>query len=152
MDDDIRLFGQELGKAVIARDWSAVHALLAPWLRHRWSPEDVRRFFEDEYRQTLAANDIDELQYPEHPEPQVDGNAFTNATALREPISFAGGKVRDVAPELTDANMRYWMSLQLPCSDAQMDTLGFDVFCETWVAVANTSEGLRVGYWSQSAY
>jgi hypothetical protein len=30
--------------------------------------------------------------------------------------------------------------------------LGFDSFCEAWVAVVDTAEGLRVGYWSQGAY
>ena len=30
--------------------------------------------------------------------------------------------------------------------------LGFDSFCEVWVAVVDTAEGLRVGYWSQGAY
>ena len=90
--------------------------------------------------------------YPEHPEPQLDGNGFTKATQLREPISFAGGKVRPVAPEVTDENVRYWLSLQLQCSDSQMETLGFDYFCEVWAAVVDTAEGLRIGYWSQGAY
>jgi hypothetical protein len=68
---------------------------------------------------------------------------------LRE---WAGNKVRDVAPEVTDANMRYWMCLKLPCSDEQMTSLGFDIFCETWIAVVETGDGLRVGYWSQGPY
>jgi len=92
------------------------------------------------------------LHHPAFPDPAVDGNRHTNATALREPISWAGGKVRPVAPEVTDANMRYWMSLKLLCSDEQMDTLGFDAFSETWLAVVATDDGLRVGYWSQGAY
>jgi hypothetical protein len=48
--------------------------------------------------------------------------------------------------------MRYWMKLQLQCSDEQMATLGFDAFCEVWMAVVDTPEGLRVGYWSHGAY
>jgi hypothetical protein len=116
------------------------------------SADDVRKFFEDEYRATLEANDIQGLHYPEHPEPGVDGNSHTKATELRAPLSFAGGKVRPVPAEVTDANMRYWLSLQLLCSDEQIEAMDFDCFCEVWAAIVSTPEGLRVGYWSQGAY
>lgn len=152
MDDAIRSFGETLGKRALARDWSGARELLAPWLRASTSAEDIRTFFEDEYGRTLRANGIEELHHPEYPEPSVDGNAFTNATTLRAPLSFAGGKVRPVPTEVTDDNLRYWMKLQLQCSDAQLATLGFDAFCEVWLAVVQTEEGLRVGYWSHGAY
>src|ERR1043165_5939389 len=108
MDDDVRVYGEELGRLALAREWSAVHAALAPWMRSTWSPDRVLRFFEDEYRSVLQESGIGEMQYPEYPEPAVGGNNFMTATQLREPISFAGGKVRDVAPELTDDIVRYW--------------------------------------------
>jgi hypothetical protein len=130
VDDDVRAFGTELGRMALGREWPAVHAMLAPWLRATWTIEQVRQY----------------------PEPGLDGNGFTKATQLREPISFAGGKVRNVAPEVTDNNIRYWLKLQLHCSDEQMEKLGFDSFCEAWMAVVDTAEGLRVGYWSQGAY
>ena len=152
MDDDVREFGTRLGRKALERDWGSVHAMLAPWLRRTVSVEDVQKFFEDEYRVTLEANGIEGMHWPEGPDPQVDGNRFMNATELRKPISFAGGKVRPVASEVTDQNVRYWMSLQLPCSDEQMGALDFDTFCEVWMAVVQTTEGLRVGYWSQGAY
>ena len=152
MDDDVRAFGTELGRKALAREWAGVHAMLAPWLRKSWSVEKVQGFFEDEYRATLEASGAEGPQYPEYPEPEVGGNGFIKATQLREPISFAGGKVRDVPVEVTDDNVRYWMKVQLQCSDDQMASLGFDSFCEVWMAVVETSEGLRVGYWSQGAY
>jgi len=152
VEDDVRAFGDELGRKVLARDWSGVHGLLAPWLRNTQTADDVRCFFEDEYRVTLEANGVPGLHYPEHPEPLLDGNGFTRATQLREPISWMNGKVRPVAVDVTDDSVRYWMSLRLACSDAQVESLDFDVFCEVWVAVVTTPEGLRVGYWSQGAY
>jgi len=152
VDDDVRLFGQHLGTRALARDWTGVHAMLAPWMQQTMTPDGVRAFFENEYRLTLQDNSVDSMHYPEHPEPQLGGNGFTNATALRKPISWEGDRIRPVAPEVTDANMKYWMSIQLQCSDAQMDTFGFDFFSEVWLAVVQTNEGLRVGYWSQGAY
>jgi len=50
MDDDVRAFGEELGRRALARDWSAVHERLAPWLRASLTPDSVRSFFENEYR------------------------------------------------------------------------------------------------------
>ena len=152
MDEDVRALGEHLGRRALARDWPGVHALLAPWLQRTMSPDDVREFFENEYRESLKANGVEDLRYPEYAEPEVGGNNFMNATELRKPISWAGNKVRPVAPEVTDDNVRFWMSVKLLCSDAQMESLGFDFFSETWMAVVTTSEGLRVGYWSQGAY
>ena len=152
MDDDIREFGLRLGKAALAKSWADVHETLAPWLQGSLSMTDVQRFFEDEYRATLRDNQIEALHYPECPEPDLGGNSFTKATQLREPISFAGGKLRSIDEHVTDENTRFWMCLKLQCSDEQMDTLGFDTFCEVWAAIVMTDEGLRVGYWSQGAY
>ena len=152
MDDDIREFGEQLGRLVLAKDWAGVHARLAPWLQRASTPDSVRAFFEEEYQRTLEANGIEGLHYPEFPDPDVGGNNFINATGLREPISWEGGRVRPVAAEVTDANMRYWMQLKLLCSDEQLDTLGFDTFSDTWIAVVATEQGLRIGYWSQGAY
>jgi hypothetical protein len=148
----VRIFGTDLGRKALGRKWPAVHALLAPWLRASWTIEQVQQFFEDEYRATLGANGAEGTHYPEYPEPGLDGNGFTKATQLREPISFTGGKVRNVTPEATDDDVRCWLKLQLQCSDAQMEKLGFDSFCEVWIAVVGTTEGLRVGSWSQGAY
>ena len=152
MQDNIREFGLDLGHKALARDWAGVHGLLAPWLQHSMDVEAVRRFFEDEYRLILKDNGVEEMHYPEYPDPEIDGNEHTNATALREPMSFKPGYIRPVAPEVTDMNFRYWLMMRLQCSDQQMAELDFDHFAEVWMAVVEAGDGLRVGYWSQGAY
>jgi hypothetical protein len=152
MDDDLRHFDEELGRKALRQDWAGVHALLAPWLQHAVTVDQVRAFFEDEYRRTLEDNGAKDLQFPAYPDPEVGGNNFLNATKLREPISWDNDRVRPVPAVVTDGNMRYWMNLRLLASDEQMATLGFDTFSDTWIAVVATDQGLRVGYWSQGAY
>jgi hypothetical protein len=152
MDEDIQAFGTTLGRHALNRNWSGVHQMLAPWLQSRFSAEDIRTFFEDAYREILRGNGIQELHYPEYPEPELGGNAFTNATELRKPISFRQGKIRPIPPELTDENFRYWLSVQLQCSDEQMAQLGCDFLADIWMAVVTTPDGLRVGYWNQDPY
>ena len=152
MDDDIREFGMNLGGLALARDWGGVHDLLSPWLQKDLSVEGVKTFFEDEYRRTLGANGVEEMFYPEYPEPGVDGNTFMNATELRKPISWEGDRIRNIPPELTDTNVKYWMNLKLYCSDEQMQTLSFDTFTDIWLSVAESDGRLCVGYWSCGAY
>jgi hypothetical protein len=72
----------------LARDWAGVHGLLAPWLERSMDVDAVRRFFEDEYRLMLKHNGIEEMHYPEYPDPELDGSDHTNATSLRRPMSF----------------------------------------------------------------
>ena len=113
MEENVRSFGEDIGRRVLARDWQGVHQMLAPWMQQSLTSDGVCAFFEDEYRSTLQENGVEGLHYPEYPEPEVDGNNFMNATTLREPISFLGNKLRPVAAEVTDDNIRYWMKVQL---------------------------------------
>ena len=152
MQDNIREFGVDLGRKALARDWAGVHGLLAPWLQRSMDVEAVCRFFEDEYRLMLKENGIADMHYPEYPDPELGGNDHTNPTALRAPMSFKPGYLRPVAPEVADSNFRYWLMMRLQCSDEQMAELDFDHFAKVWMAVVETGDGLRVGYWSQGAY
>ena len=152
MNPDVHAFGDDLGRRVLAQDWDGVRGLLAPWLQKTLSADAVRAFFEEEYRLTLGENGVTSLEFPEHPDPGVDGTDSVDATRLRAPIGVLGGRCRLVPPEVTDQNMRGWMCLTLACSHEQAQQFGFDRFCDLWVAVVDTPEGLRVGYWSQGEY
>jgi hypothetical protein len=55
MDDDVRTFGTELGRTVIARDRPGVHAMLAPWMRAKCSVDDMRTLGFDCFCEVWAA-------------------------------------------------------------------------------------------------
>ena len=152
MDEDVRAFGETLGRTALDRDWAGVRAMLAPWLQKKMTEEQVRLFFVNQYRSTLEENDIEHLQYPANQRPRVGGDADMTAASLRELIASANKKRRPLAPQVTDDNIRFWMKLELQSSHEQADELGFDCFSETWMAIVETDGGLRVGYWSQGAY
>lgn len=147
MDEEIRTFGITLGERLLARDWAGASAMFAPWLRAEWSPERLGAFVEEQVQLTLDANEMDDAHWPEHPEPIIDGNAYVNATKLREPKPWGDDGAPPVPDELTDDMVRYWMSVQLVCSDEQMETLPFDSFMEARALIVQLPEGLRVGYW-----
>lgn len=140
MDQDTRDFGHALGKCALARDWKGVHACLAPWMAEVLAIEDVQRFFEAQYKG--IAGDASGLVYPEATTVELGGNGFTDASELRES--------HPVDERVSDQNLRYWLRIVLPTSDAQREMLGLDFLAEVWIAVVSTDAGLRVGYWSDN--
>src|SRR5688500_18053770 len=122
MEERVQEFGTALATTAIARDWAGVHGMLAPWLRSSTDAAAVQAFFEDDYRETLHDNDVEGLHYPEVP--YVSGNS-SDLADLREPSSFAPAP-RPIAAEVTDANFRQWMKIQLQCSDEQQEEFDFD--------------------------
>jgi len=48
VEENVRIFGEELGRRVLARDWQGVHQMLAPWMQQSLTPDGVRAIFEDE--------------------------------------------------------------------------------------------------------
>lgn len=80
----------------------------------------------------------------------VSGNDSSLAE-LRETSSVMP-RPRPIPAEVTPDNFRWWMKLQLLCSEEQVDLLGFDYFTEIWLVVVAAENGLRVGYWSHDPY
>lgn len=140
MDSDIYNFGNALGKCALLRDWKSVHAYLAPWMAAVVTVEDVRRFFECQYQ--AIAGDASGVVFPEATTVELGGNDFTDVSELRES--------HPVAESVSDENLRYWLRMLLPTSDAQRAALGLDFLAEAWIAVVSTPDGLRVGYWSDN--
>ena len=146
MEPLIKEFGHTLAGKALERDWEGVRLLLAPWLT--LTTEEVQEFFESDYRETLKSSGVEEMHWPEVP--YVSGNS-SDLASLREKKDWMQA-ARPIAPEVTEANFRQWMTIQLQCSEEQTDELDFDYFTELWLIVCQTPEGLRVGYWSHSAY
>ena len=140
MDSDIYNFGNALGKCALARDWKGVHAYLAPWMADVVTVDGVRRFFECQYQG--IAGDESGVVFPEATTVELGGNDFTDVSELRES--------HPVAESVSDENLRYWLRMLLPTSDAQRAALGLDFLAEVWIAVVSTPDGLRVGYWSDN--
>lgn len=143
-----RIFAEGLGEAIIARDWVGVHARLAPWLADASDPSMVQAFFEGQYKRVLADFGIDELHYPEV---YNLGWNRSNLAGLREKKSRMP-RPAPIPKEVTEANFRQWMKMELCCSELQVEKLQFDVFAVPWFMVVETESGLRVGYWTHDPY
>ncbi|MBI3552071.1 MAG: hypothetical protein HY077_06100 [Elusimicrobia bacterium] len=149
MNPDVQKFGNDLANAAIAKDWDAVHKMLAPWVQAKIAVEGVKKFFEDEYLDILRGVDVHEIHYPKIP--YVTGNDMSPLKDLKEKTSFMK-EPRPIAAEVTEANFRQWMNVQLQCDDGQQDELEIDFLAEVWLIVVQTDQGFKVGYWSHDAY
>ncbi len=148
MQDTVREFGELLASSAIARDWSGVHGMLAPWLQERLGVESVKAFFEDDYRQMLQNNDVEGEHFPGVA--QIDGNS-SGLDYLRKTPSFKSSP-RPIPSDVTEGNFRQWMNIQLQCTEEQAEQLNFDFFTDIWLIVVEIEGSLRVGYGSHDAY
>ena len=145
MDPRWSTFGTTLADAAMAQDWNAVHGLLAPWMRKALTPDSVRAFFENAYREILAGFDVEELHHPT--EAELDGNSCTLADLREDPFR---PDAPEIADEVTDENFRKWMHIQLMTSPEQQAELGMDYLASFWLIIVELREGLRVGYWAHA--
>src|SRR5215467_3416979 len=102
MEASYRAFGTKLSDAIIAQDYAAADALLAPWLQGKPA---LREGVEARIREMCAEWAVEQ---PIHPTAvDLDGNSAITVETLREPDW--DGSIPEVPAELTDANFRYWM-------------------------------------------
>lgn len=80
----------------------------------------------------------------------VSGNTSTLAS-LREKPSFKP-QPRPIPAEVTEQNFRYWMTIQLQCSDEQQEELELDFLTDFWLIVVEVDGQMKIGYWSHDPY
>ena len=137
MDPRHQQFGEDLAAAIIARDYEAAHAMLAPWLGRDMTAAGFREVVEDRLREMMQYAGCDELTYPVGV--LVDGNSCT-VDDLRKLDSWR--PPRQIPAELSSENFRKWMCLQF-LADEGVD---IDAWFDFWMAVAEVDGELRVGY------
>ena len=140
MEPSYRAFGEKFSAAIIAKDYASAHALLAPWLREKLTPEKLREEIEHHVREMCQEWNVAGEIHPA--ECDLDGNSSIDVQGLREPDW--DNSVPDVPAEITDANYRYWMCQQFKPAEGSVE---FDAFFDLWVALVEHEDALRVGYY-----
>lgn len=146
MDDTVRKFGEEFAAKILERDWAAAHKMLSPSLQKLADLGALQSFVEKEYRATLESSQISEMHYPGNPEPMIDGNTFVTAAEIKKPDPYALSQLSKPPADISDENLKYWMSIQFLCSEDQQTKLGLDFLAEIWIAVISTPDGLRAAH------
>ncbi len=128
MEQAFQDFGARFAQTIVAKDFGAAHAMLAPWLQAEITPGELAR----------------RLAVPEGvPEPArfgLDANKSTYEQ-LREPEGFPP-RSQPFSPELTAGNFRLWMCIELmPDEDSE-----WDACYDLWLAAVEVGGRLAVGY------
>jgi hypothetical protein len=136
---EIERFCERFGAAIVIGDYAAAHAALAPWLAAVWTPERLEGLVAAQLSDLAEVFDLEAPPALGHC--GVDSNSLSLDTLRDE----AGAEVSsgEFPDEITEANYRAWMCVELGTSDAGGDRLGV---CDLWVAVVEVDGELGVGY------
>ena len=140
MKEEYRDFAARFARAVIDGNFTAAHALFAPWLQRAVSTDALRQAIEEKLRELNEEWDVDALIYPS--DFSVSGNSST-LQSLREECDWR--PPRPIAPAVTDENFRQWMFVQfLP--DEDDERIEFDAWFDCWFILVETEGEPRIGY------
>ena len=115
---------------VVAREFEAARALLAPWVRAAMSAADLEQLVD------AAVGDL-----PPAREWSLD-SGFMEVDELRTPNEY-GPPSQPIAPEVTAANYRGWHCIEFKPGDNDDD---IDACFDLWIAAVELPEGYRLGF------
>jgi hypothetical protein len=132
MDSDCKELCDALGRAIVGRDFAAVHALLAPWLRAALGPGEIERLLDAQ---------SEGLAHP--PASWVAGEGLADLEELRRPDPF-GPPTQALPPEITPASFRGWLHVQLVPDPAVHEEQ--NVCYDVWLVAVEHEGSCLVGY------
>lgn len=134
MEDQNERLVAEFGKAVCAKDRSALEALLAEWLDAGDVLEKLGAAFDSMLIEW-------ELPAGEWPTDHAGGVNPLTYEDLRRPSDFPPGI--DIPDEVTEDNFAAWAHVTFHPPEGGV--IEFDAYCDAWFAVVKSPDGLRVG-------
>ena len=152
MSDDrqVEKLASDLAQALIEDDYDAAHGLLAPWLQRQVTATQLRSIVKKEFFADLPAvdfvvsgNDSSLAELREHyAECHESDAARTLATA--ESFGEWGPPSIHIADEITPANFRQWLSIDLtPDPDNEF---GLDFILRLWLIAVDVDGTMKVGH------
>ncbi len=130
MDDEIRAWLTEFGRAVVEKEFDRAQACLAPWLAERVSiKEDIASTVEETREER-------EIIGEPHPAACDVGYNDLGLDELREDDT-------NIDTHVNEENFRQWCSVVFLASEEE----AFDAYCDMWMIVVDTEGGLRIGYY-----
>lgn len=152
MSDERRIeqAAERFANAVIANDYGAAHAVLAPWLGRQVTPETLETILAKQFLAdskavdfVISGNDSTLEELREHYEEYYKGDA-TRTLASVEEFGDWGPPSIHIDAHVTSENFRGWMSIDLtPELD---DPSGLDYLLRLWLIVVDVGGAMQIGY------
>jgi hypothetical protein len=140
LNKSYRKFAAQFAEAVIAKDFTTAHQMLAPWLRRSVTPQQLSRIIKEKVNEIAEANELGGDLHPGSY--QIDWNIST-LEDLRTPPSY--GDERSIPAEVTDKNFRQWMVIQF--QPKEEEELEIDAYLDWWMMVVEEGGEQKIGYY-----
>jgi hypothetical protein len=152
MSDDrkVEKLTSDLARALIEDDYDAAHAFLAPWLQRQVTATQLRSIVKKEFLADLppidfvaSGNDSTLAELREHYAEYHESDA-SRTLATVESFGDWGPPSIYVAAEITPANFRQWLSIDLtPDPDNEF---GLDFILRLWLIAVDVDGTMKVGH------
>lgn len=140
INEQYREFAAGFARAVIAKDFTSAHRMLAAWLRPSVTAEGLARLIEEKVAEIAEANELEGELHPGSYE--IDWN-ISSLQDLRGMPSYA--EPRTIPAEVTEENYRQWMVIQFqPKEDEDLD---IDAYLDFWIIVVEEGGEHKIGYY-----
>ena len=149
-DRKVEKVATDLGQALVDDDYAAAHALLAPWLQQQVTPAQLESIIKKQFFAELApidfavsGNDSTLEELREHYAEYHEGDA-SRTLATAETFGEWGPPSIHIAHEITPANFRQWMSIDLtPDEDNEF---GLDFILRLFLIVVDVDGAMKIGH------
>jgi hypothetical protein len=149
-DRKVEKLASDLAQALIEDDYDAAHALLAPWLQRQVTATQLRSIVKKEFFADLppidfvvSGNDSTLAELREH-YAEYHKNDATRMLTTAESFGDWGPPSIYVADEITPANFRQWLSIDLtPEPDNEF---GLDFILRLWLIAVDVEGTMKVGH------
>jgi hypothetical protein len=149
-DRKVEKLASDLAQALIEDDYDAAHGLLAPWLQRQATATQLRSIVKKEFFADLppidfvvSGNDSTLAELREHYAEYHKSDA-TRTLTTAESFGDWGPPSIYVADEITPANFRQWLSIDLtPEPDNEF---GLDFILRLWLIAVDVDGTMKVGH------
>ncbi len=146
----VEKLASDFAQALIDDDYDAAHGLLASWLQRQVSATELRSIIKKAFFADLApvdfvvsGNDSTLVELREHYAEYHKGDA-TRTLATAESFGDWGPPSIHITDEITPANFRQWLSIDLtPDADNEF---GLDFILRLWLVAVDVDGTMKVGH------
>jgi hypothetical protein len=146
----VEKLASDFAGALVEDDYDAAHALLAPWLQQQVTAAQLRSIIKKEFFADLApvdfvvsGNDSTLAELREH-YAEYHKNDATRTLVTAESFGDWGPPSIHIADEITPANFRQWLSIDL--TPELENEFGLDFILRLWLIVVDIDGAMRIGH------
>lgn len=147
LEETYNEFAHQFAEAILTRDYSSAHQMLASWLQSAVPPARLQQLIETELREVADAAELEEMRYPvayhvgENP---LSYEEWREVDARSREYDGARRCVPQIPAQITQENYRKRLVVEFtPGEEEEIDV---DAWLDFWMILVEEGGKLRIGY------